>query len=120
MWYGRVLILLAVINGGLGLQLSENTVKGEIAYGVIAGVMFLLYLAVLGWFYMRKGRSSSREGGEKSRGSDKEVVVDGFGGGAADGAGSRPLGRERRMRTEFEPEPKGDGAERARLSVRNE
>ncbi len=55
-WYGRVLILLAVINGGLGLQLSGNTVAGEIAYGVVAGVMGVLYLAVLGWIYLRKGK----------------------------------------------------------------
>ncbi|KAL8796368.1 MAG: hypothetical protein Q9195_001275 [Heterodermia aff. obscurata] len=53
-WYGRALILVAVINAGLGLQLSGNTVKGEIAYGVIAGVMFLLYLAVLAFSYMKK------------------------------------------------------------------
>ena len=45
-WYGRALLLLAVINGGLGLKLSDNTKSGEIAYGVIAGLVFLLYLAV--------------------------------------------------------------------------
>ncbi|KAL8921979.1 MAG: hypothetical protein Q9208_005433 [Pyrenodesmia sp. 3 TL-2023] len=118
-WYGRVLILLAVINGGLGLQLSDNTVKGEIAYGVVAGVMFLLYLAVLGVAYFRKRRS--REGetgekmvrGEKSRGSDEEV--DGLA-----GVGSRPQRRERKLRrTKFEPEPTGSDAERSRLSVKN-
>lgn len=68
-WYGRLLIVLAVINGGLGLQLSDNTIKGEIAYGVVAGVMFLLYLAVLGVAYWRKGHQSRGEedggGGEK-------------------------------------------------------
>lgn len=60
-WYGRLLIVLAVINGGLGLQLSDNTIKGEIAYGVVAGVMFLLYLAVLGVAYWRKGDQSRAE-----------------------------------------------------------
>ena len=60
-WYGRMLIVLAVINGGLGLQLSDNTIKGEIAYGVVAGVMFLLYLAVLGVAYWRKGDGSRKE-----------------------------------------------------------
>ncbi len=56
-----MLIVLAVINGGLGLQLSDNTIKGEIAYGVVAGVMFLLYLAVLGVAYWRKGDGSRKE-----------------------------------------------------------
>lgn len=123
-WYGRLLILLAVINGGLGLQLSDNTVKGEIAYGVVAGVMFLLYLAVLGVAYLRKKGDKSHEGGkmvegEKSRGVDEEVDVHG-GGAAANGAGSmRPLGRESAVRTEFEPAPTGYEAESTRLSVRN-
>lgn len=122
-WYGRLLILLAVINGGLGLQLSDNTVKGEIAYGVVAGVMFLLYLAVLGVAYLRKDKKGERTGekmvqGEKSRGSDEKV--DGHGGGAANGAGStRPLGCESAVRTEFEPVPMGYEAETSRLSVRN-
>ena len=70
-WYGRALILLAVINGGLGLQLSGNTVKGEIAYGVIAGVMFLLYLAVLAIAYLRKDKSPEGETGEKMVGGPK-------------------------------------------------
>lgn len=64
-WYGRALIILAVINGGLGLQLSGNTVKGEIAYGVIAGVMFLLYLIVLAVSYMRKDKRHEGETDQK-------------------------------------------------------
>ncbi|KAK2740718.1 hypothetical protein FQN55_008772 [Onygenales sp. PD_40] len=38
-WYGRVLILLGIINGGLGLQLASNSKGGTIAYGVVGGVM---------------------------------------------------------------------------------
>lgn len=60
-WFGRGLILLGTINGGLGLQLANNTTKGEIAYGVIAGVMFLTYLGVIliGPRMRRKGRAES-------------------------------------------------------------
>lgn len=32
-------MILAVINGGLGLKLAANTTGGEIAYGVVAGVV---------------------------------------------------------------------------------
>ncbi|KAK1142236.1 DOMON domain-containing protein frrs1L [Aspergillus melleus] len=48
-WYGRVLILLGIINGGLGLELAANTTGGEIAYGVVGGVfgVALLLVAVL-------------------------------------------------------------------------
>ena len=38
---------LAVINGGLGLKLAANTRGGEIAYGVIAGVVALAYVVVV-------------------------------------------------------------------------
>jgi hypothetical protein len=42
-WYGRILMLCGIINGGLGLQLAANTTKGKIAYAVIAGVVGFLY-----------------------------------------------------------------------------
>lgn len=45
-WLGRILITLGIINGGLGLQLADNTTAGEIAYGVIAGLVWLVYLGV--------------------------------------------------------------------------
>ena len=40
-------MILAVINGGLGLKLANNTKGGEIAYGVVAGVVALLYTAAV-------------------------------------------------------------------------
>lgn len=64
-WFGRALILLGVINGGLGLQLSDNTVKGEIAYGVIAGVLFLLYVTIVVVADIRGRKGKLGETGEK-------------------------------------------------------
>lgn len=46
-WMGRVMLILGAINGGLGLQLSADTVKGEIAYGVLAGIFFALWAVSL-------------------------------------------------------------------------
>jgi hypothetical protein len=46
-WYGRVLILLGIINGGLGLQLANNTKGGTIAYGVVGGVIGTSYCVML-------------------------------------------------------------------------
>ena len=61
-WLGRLLITLAVINGGLGLQLSSNTTKGEIAYGIVAGIIWLTYVAcVLGRAVDRKGIKGLKE-----------------------------------------------------------
>jgi hypothetical protein len=53
-WYGRVLIVLGVINGGLGLQLADNASAGEKAvYIVVAIIMFFIYIAAHVWFRMR-------------------------------------------------------------------
>lgn len=51
-YLGRVLILAAIINGGLGLQLGYHTThklslyKGQIGYGVVAGFIALVWIAV--------------------------------------------------------------------------
>ena len=63
-WWGRIIITLGIINGGLGLQLSGNTTKGEIAYGVIAGVIWLVWVAV-GLMSHLKSRGPLGETGEK-------------------------------------------------------
>lgn len=57
-WYGRLIILLGVINGGLGLQLADNTKNGEIAYGVVAGVVGLTYILMC--IFKRKGGASAQ------------------------------------------------------------
>lgn len=48
-------------------MLSGNTVKGNIAYGVIAGVMWLIWMAVAVWGHVRS-RGTSGETGEKAVG----------------------------------------------------
>lgn len=37
-------MILAVINGGMGLKLAANSKSGKIAYGAVAGVMGLGYI----------------------------------------------------------------------------
>ncbi|ESZ99321.1 hypothetical protein SBOR_0283 [Sclerotinia borealis F-4128] len=46
-WWGRAILSLGIINGGLGLRLADNSKKGEIAYGVIAGFMWTLWMAAI-------------------------------------------------------------------------
>ena len=43
-WIGRVFLVLGVINGGLGFQIAWANKPAEIAYGVVAGFFFLLWL----------------------------------------------------------------------------
>jgi hypothetical protein len=61
-WIGRTLILLGVVNGGLGMRLAAGTpfntpsatLKAEVAYGVLAGLMFLLYAGISIGFECRR------------------------------------------------------------------
>lgn len=59
-WYGRILMLIGVINGGLGLQLAVAPDNLIIAYGVIAGIIFLVYTATKIFTYMRRKSAHSR------------------------------------------------------------
>jgi len=46
-WMGRILITLGMINGGLGLLYSGNATRGEqIAYGVVAGIIWVSWIAI--------------------------------------------------------------------------
>jgi hypothetical protein len=67
-WYGRSIMILAVVNGGLGLKLAGNTKGGEIAYGVVAGVVALLYTAAVltkrkskAWGFGKSSKTGSPE-----------------------------------------------------------
>ena len=75
-WYGRALIILGAINGGLGLKLAANSTGGEIAYGVIAGVVFLAWFAVMAIGFLRSRGKREGETGDKitnSSGSEEEM-----------------------------------------------
>ena len=53
-WLGRVLITLGMINGGLGLLLAEEERKYNIAYGIVAAFIWLVYVIVAATFTSRK------------------------------------------------------------------
>jgi hypothetical protein len=55
-WWGRAVITLGIINGGLGLQLAHNTRKGEIAYAVVAAFMWLLWMTVIVIAFFKSSR----------------------------------------------------------------
>ena len=44
-------------------MLSGNTVKGEIAYGVIAGVIWLVWMVVAVWFELQSHNIIASKGG---------------------------------------------------------
>lgn len=67
-WLGRILILIGIINGGLGLHISGDAGSEEvptwsvIVYSVVAGVVGILYIAVVSGFgIFRKRKGGSKE-----------------------------------------------------------
>lgn len=46
MWIARILLTLAFINGGLGLQLAGQSTGAYAAYGVVAGVLWLAWVGI--------------------------------------------------------------------------
>jgi len=62
-WLGRIVIILAMVNGGLGLKLANNSKNGEIAYGVVAGAVGVLYTAFV--LLKRKTKAPFGSGREK-------------------------------------------------------
>lgn len=59
-------MILAVINGGLGLQLANNTRDGKIIYGSLAGIVACLYTA----FVLTKRKTKAPFGFGKEKGEN--------------------------------------------------
>ncbi|RAQ70845.1 cellobiose dehydrogenase [Aspergillus flavus] len=63
-WFGRSIIVLGIVNGGLGFHLARNVtstapVGAIIAYSVVAGIVGLVYALVVIVLPLRKQRTSS-------------------------------------------------------------
>jgi threonine/homoserine/homoserine lactone efflux protein len=54
MFVGRVGVTLGIINGGLGLQVAEAETRWIIAYSVVAGVLWLVWMGVAMWSEIRR------------------------------------------------------------------
>lgn len=74
---GRIVITLGIINGGLGLKLSDNTIKGKIGYSVVAAIMWLVWMGVTVFKEAKRGSGDSGEkryeGSGGSGGSEEGV-----------------------------------------------
>lgn len=53
-WFGRVLMILGIINGGLGLQLAGSPQCYVIPYSAVAGIAAVLYITGIFVGGMRK------------------------------------------------------------------
>lgn len=72
---GRVLIIVGLINGGLGLTAANDTVNGEIAYGVLAGVSAIVYKALLFVVKMKSREESTPNSTEDGNDHSSKMEV---------------------------------------------
>ncbi|KAH8821368.1 hypothetical protein F5884DRAFT_894148 [Xylogone sp. PMI_703] len=76
-WLGRLLIILGLVNGGLGIDLANNSPGGEKVWGSIAGIFGLLYiiLVILSYFGKSSRNSEKESGGEAGSPVRQQVRV---------------------------------------------
>lgn len=84
-WYGRLLIVVGIINGGLGLQLADASNKLIIAYSVVAGVMGVAWVGASVAGQMRRSREGHVR--ERAKVSPPMPVDNGYGPGNGFGGG---------------------------------
>ncbi|KAH4194013.1 hypothetical protein HBI56_049810 [Parastagonospora nodorum] len=79
LWLGRIVITLGMINGGLGMLLASDApafvnfrpTRGQIvAYGVVAGIMWLLWLAAVVVGERRRARAPAAVAAKEAEVSD--------------------------------------------------
>ncbi|ROW16137.1 hypothetical protein VPNG_01788 [Cytospora leucostoma] len=70
-WWGRILMAIGVINGGLGLQLTNAGDGLIIAYSIVAAVMFLAYAIVKTIVSIRR-KPQGNAGGNRRKESGAE------------------------------------------------
>lgn len=70
-WWVRVVLTLAIIEGGFGLRYANNTTGGKIAYGPLAGLIWVSWLGVA----VRHDRKKNKAQGVGDKRSDLEEMA---------------------------------------------
>ncbi|KAI1208913.1 uncharacterized protein F4807DRAFT_104065 [Annulohypoxylon truncatum] len=106
LWLGRLTLTLGIINGGLGLRLARASQGVIIAYAVVAGLVWLLWVlvAVLAEYRRRSASRGQNRGRGRGRGASGSG---GSGGGGGSGSRRRGGGVETRAYVADLPPPPG-------------
>lgn len=77
-WYGRAVMILGIVNGGLGLQLARPDNGLVVAYAVTAAVMGVFYgcAAVLGAIRRRRAAKHAVSSARRNKGAEGSSVSD--------------------------------------------
>lgn len=62
LWYGRLLMLLGIVNGGVGLQFSAAPSQFVAAYSVVAAVVSIVYLVGMSFGIAKRRKPGNRVG----------------------------------------------------------
>lgn len=57
-WWGRAIVTLGMVNGGLGLKLSDNSPSGEVAYAIVAAIVWVAWIAVVALAFMKSKKAA--------------------------------------------------------------
>ena len=78
-WFGRALLILGIINGGLGFQLAQNTSTNQnVIYVIVVMLIALLYVgALIRWSTKGSGRDGEivTINSNLTRGSEEEIAA---------------------------------------------
>ncbi|KIV92607.1 hypothetical protein PV10_03881 [Exophiala mesophila] len=80
LWVGRILIVLGIVNGGLGIRLASyspfqsdaTSRRAGIIYGAVAAAMFVLYVAFVVFFEVKRARFQAKEREERQKAIDNK------------------------------------------------
>lgn len=74
-WFGRIVMILGIINGGLGLELASSSRAYVIAYSVVAAILGVAWIGSAVWGEMRKSKRNTvkREQSHESPDSQQRI-----------------------------------------------
>ncbi|KAF6808126.1 integral membrane protein [Colletotrichum sojae] len=72
-WYGRSLMIIGIVNGGLGLQLANTPNRYVIAYSVVAAVLGVMWLGAAAWGETRSTPRIKHEQSHESSESQQRI-----------------------------------------------
>ena len=77
-WWGRLWITIGIVNGALGLQLSDSSQSKIVAYAVVAGLLWLVWVAcaVFSSIKARRVKGVRNSNGQESSVGLRTMTVD--------------------------------------------
>lgn len=66
-WWGRAVVVLGIVNGGLGLKLAMQSTKNKMIYGIVAGIIGLIWMVAIFIVFINNRGVTKSELGETGK-----------------------------------------------------